>query len=52
MTREDLASLSNMTTANAIRTLSAFAEEGMVEVDGREITVKDEPELERTSKLG
>ena len=52
MTREDLASLSNMTTANAIRTLRAFADEGLVEVKGREITVKDEPGLERTSRLG
>ncbi len=52
MTREDLASLSNMTTANAIRTLSAFADEGVLSVKGREITVSDEPMLEKISKLG
>ena len=52
MTREDLASLSNMTTANAIRTLSAFADEGIVEVNGREITIKDEQAIEKISKLG
>ncbi len=52
MTREDLASLSNMTTANAIRTLSAFADEGVLSVCGREITVNDEPMLEKISKLG
>lgn len=52
LTREDLASLSNMTTANAIRTLSAFADEGVLSVKGREITVSDEPMLEKISKLG
>ncbi len=52
MTREDLASLSNMTTANAIRTLGAFADEGILEVSGREITIKDELAIEKISKLG
>lgn len=52
MTREELAMLSNMTTANAIRTLSAFADEGMVKVNGREITISDEAELEKTSQMG
>lgn len=52
VTREELASLSNMTTANAIRTLSAFAEEGLVSVAGREITITDEQGLERTSQMG
>lgn len=52
VTREELASLSNMTTANAIRTLSAFADEGLVAVSGREITIADEQGLEKTSQMG
>jgi len=35
--RSDIASLSNMTTANAIRTLSEFAKEGLIAVDKRKI---------------
>lgn len=52
MTRSELAQLSNMTTANAIRTLGAFAEEGIIEVEGRAITVCNEQGLEKTSRLG
>lgn len=37
--REDLAALSNMTTSNAIRTLSSFVTDGIVEVEGRRIRV-------------
>ena len=35
LSREDMANLSNMTTANAIRTLSAFAQEKIIAIDGR-----------------
>lgn len=52
VTREDMAALSNMTTANAIRTLAAFATEGLVTVSGREITIVDESGLEKTSRMG
>jgi CRP-like cAMP-binding protein len=52
LSREDLASLSNMTTSNAIRTLSAFADEGVLELDGRRIKVLDHHKLERISNLG
>lgn len=52
MTREDLANLSNMTTSNAIRTLANFAQENLVEVEGRDITVCDEAKLERISRMG
>ncbi len=41
LSREDLANLSLMTTANAIRTLSAFASEGLVELNQREIRLLD-----------
>ncbi len=39
--REELANMSNMTTSNAIRTLSAFAEEGVVAIDRRTIRILD-----------
>ena len=41
-----------MTTSNAIRTLSAFSEEGVLEPDGRRIKVLDVHKLERISDLG
>ncbi len=50
--REDLANMSNMTTSNAIRTLSQFADEELVEVDGRHIRILNRQELERISRLG
>lgn len=52
MSREDLANLSNMTTSNAIRTLSQFASEGIVGIDGRKIKILNEPALTRISRLG
>ena len=52
LSREDLASLSNMTTSNAIRTLSAFAAEHLIAIDGRKIKMIDEEALKRTSKNG
>ncbi len=52
MSREDLANLSNMTTSNAIRTLSAFAAEKLVAIDGRKIKIINEKELQKISKLG
>ena len=52
MSREDLANLSNMTTANAIRTLSQFQSEGLVSIDGRKIKLLDEEELGKISQMG
>ncbi len=52
LSREDLANLSSMTTSNAIRTLSIFSEEGVVQVEGRRIRVMDEPRLQRICELG
>ena len=52
MAREDLANMSNMTTSNAIRTLSQFASEGLIGLDGRKIKLLDEDELTRISRLG
>lgn len=50
--REDLANLSNMTTSNAIRTLSAFAQEGIVKTEGRNIILLDEEQIQRISQIG
>lgn len=52
MSRADLACLSNMTTSNAIRTLSAFASEGLVEIDRRSVRILNETELANISKMG
>ena len=52
MAREDLANLSNMTTANAIRTLSTFAQERIITVDGRRIRIVDESTLRNISRFG
>ena len=50
--REDLANMSNMTTSNAIRTLSQFAQESIIAINGRRIQLLDEKELEHISRLG
>lgn len=52
LSREDLANLSNMTTSNAIRTLSTFASENLVSIDGRKIGILDMKKLERVSDMG
>lgn len=52
MAREDLANLSNMTTSNAIRTLTAFTNEKLIIVDGRKIKIINEPQLRKISKFG
>ena len=52
LSREDLASLSNMTTSNAIRTLSSFATERLIAIDGKKIKIVDEEELHKVSKMG
>lgn len=52
LSREDLASLSNMTTSNAIRTLSAFAAEKLIAIDGRKIKIIDNEKLKKISKIG
>jgi len=52
LSREDLANLSNMTTSNAIRTLSQFVSEGIISLDGRQIGVLNADELAKVSRLG
>lgn len=52
MGRQDLANLSNMTTANAIRTLTDFGNERIIVVDGRTIKIIDEKTLVKISRFG
>jgi len=52
LAREDLANLSNMTTSNAIRTLSMFVTEKVIVLDGRKIKILDEEKLRKISLLG
>jgi CRP-like cAMP-binding protein len=50
LSREDMASLSNMTTSNAIRTLSQFSTDGLVSVNGRSIKILELELLQRIAK--
>jgi len=52
LSREDIANLSNMTTSNAIRTLSNLASEEIIALEGRKIIILDGHRLERISELG
>jgi len=52
LSREDIANLSNMTTSNAIRTLSSFSAEQIIAINGRKIKIVDVAKLERPSRLG
>lgn len=52
LSREDLANLCNMTTSNAIRTLSAFAQEGLIKLDARKIKLLQEEEITKIAELG
>jgi CRP/FNR family transcriptional regulator, polysaccharide utilization system transcription regulator len=50
--REDIANLSCMTTSNAIRTLSSFAHEGVISLEGKKIKILDFERLENISDIG
>jgi CRP/FNR family transcriptional regulator, polysaccharide utilization system transcription regulator len=52
LSREDIAGLSNMTTSNAIRTLSSFASEGIVTLEGKKIKIIDVNKLLKVSEIG
>ncbi|MBK5203120.1 MAG: Crp/Fnr family transcriptional regulator [Prolixibacteraceae bacterium] len=52
LSREDIANLSNMTTSNAIRTLSTFAGERVISIDGRKIKILNLAKLQNISKKG
>jgi CRP-like cAMP-binding protein len=50
LSRNDIAHLSNMTTSNAIRTLSNLASEGNIRIKGRKITLLNMQNLLRISE--
>jgi CRP-like cAMP-binding protein len=52
LSREDIAHLSNMTTSNAIRTLSDMVSEKLIEIEGRRIMILGPTMLENISELG
>jgi CRP-like cAMP-binding protein len=52
LSREDIAGLSNMTTSNAIRTLSNLAAEGNIAIKGKKITILNDTNLKHFSELG
>lgn len=52
ISRDDLASLANMTTSNAIRTLSQFVDDKMISLDGRKIIILNQSLLKHVSKNG
>lgn len=52
LSRDDLGKMSNMTTSNAIRTLSAFVSEGLLAFSGRRIRFLNIDELARISRMG
>ena len=52
LSRDDLANLSNMTTSNAIRTLSNLASEDIIRLEGKRIAIVNGRQLENISKNG
>ncbi len=52
LSREDLSDICNMTTSNAIRTLSAFVSEKLIKVDGRKIELLQEEEIQKIAEQG
>jgi len=50
LSRNDIAHLSNMTTSNAIRTLSNLATEGNIKIKGRKISILNFARLEQISE--
>ena len=52
LSRDDIANLSCMTTSNAIRTLSSFAQEGVIALEGKRIKILNMNNLEHISHIG
>lgn len=52
LSRNELAQMSNMAPNNAIRTLSQFASEGVVGIEGRKLRILNLDMLKRIAKLG
>ena len=52
LSRNELAKMSNMTTSNAIRTLSSFAQEGLIAIEGRRLKLIDLDSIKVVSARG
>ena len=52
LTRKDLDELSAMSTEGAVRILSEFDKEGIVELQGKDIKILDMEKLVKISKAG
>ena len=52
LSREEIGKLSNMTTSNAIRTLSDLQQEKIIKMDGRQISIIDEDKLNHIAVIG
>ena len=52
LSRDDIGKLSNMTTANAIRTLKELQQDKLIEVNDRHIKILDEDALRHISTIG
>ena len=52
ITRRELGELISMTTENTIRTLSEFKKDGIIDIDGRIITILDYDRLVNVFKMG
>jgi len=52
ITRRELGELISMTTENTIRTLSEFRKDGIIEMDGRILTILDYKRLANVFKTG
>ena len=52
LTRKDLAELSAMSTEGAVRILSEFDKDGIIELKGRDIKILDSGKLVKISKAG
>lgn len=49
--RADLAALTNLTTANVIRTLASFVEEELIEIQGRDIRIMDYTKMQQVCEM-
>jgi CRP-like cAMP-binding protein len=52
LSREDIAHFSNMTTSNAIRTLSGMVSEKIIDIQGRKLMILNPQKLEAISESG
>ncbi|MEN8119414.1 MAG: Crp/Fnr family transcriptional regulator [Bacteroidota bacterium] len=52
LTRKELAELSGMTTENVIRMLKKFREDGLIEMEGKKVKIKNSKLLKKISNYG